>query len=69
MKKDVLGPLFRSVEEGQIKYLEPDAYNLKSLRTKSGKLNRAVGYHKYTVSADLLTKKVRIACFKKGERL
>lgn len=68
MKKDVLGPLFRSVGEGQIKYLEPGAYNLNSLRTRGGLLNRAVGYHKYTVSEDQLTKEVRIACFKKGER-
>nr|DAR49947.1 MAG TPA: hypothetical protein [Caudoviricetes sp.] len=68
MKKDKLTPLFRSVAEGEIKYLAPGAYNLNSLRTRGGMLNRAVGYHKYTVSEDQLTKEVRIVCFKKGER-
>lgn len=52
MKKDKLTPLFRSVAEGEIKYLAPGAYNLNSLRTRGGMLNRAVGYHKYTVSED-----------------
>ncbi len=65
-KGETMVRFFGSLSEGDVRSVPLDKYNIGSLRTIAGKLNRKAGYTRYSVNDDSkVTGSIRIICSSK----